>query len=235
MSFIAQNATRIARALFEIVIRKNWPLMSGRVLRVAKMLEQRIWDSQHPLRQFGTLGQEVLWKLEDKKLTLDRLREMESKEIGVFIHNQRSGPIVKRNAYEFPVLEIDASIQPITRTVLRIRLSITPDYRWNEKIHGNSEPFWMWVEDPENNTTYHYESFTLNKKQVTRKEEQVSIVSIILIKILLMISLIKIEMWSSVLKYCIICCIAHLFDLWARVVQNVFVFLIWSDLVRLDD
>jgi len=173
MSFIAQNATRIARALFEIVLRKNWPLMSGRVLRVSKMLEQRIWDAQHPLRQLGTLAQDVLWKLEDKKLTLDRLREMESKEIGMFIHNQRSGPIVKRNACEFPVLEIDASIQPITRTVLRIRLSIMPDFRWNERIHGNSEPFWMWVEDPENNTTYHYESFTLNKKQVTRKEEQV--------------------------------------------------------------
>jgi activating signal cointegrator complex subunit 3 len=35
-SFIAQNSSRIARALFEIVLRKNWPLMSGRVLRVSK-------------------------------------------------------------------------------------------------------------------------------------------------------------------------------------------------------
>lgn len=35
-SFIVQNASRIARALFEIVLRKNWPLMSGRVLRVSK-------------------------------------------------------------------------------------------------------------------------------------------------------------------------------------------------------
>lgn len=35
-SFIVQNASRIARALFEIVLRKNWPLMTGRVLRVSK-------------------------------------------------------------------------------------------------------------------------------------------------------------------------------------------------------
>lgn len=96
-SFIVQNASRIARALFEIVLRKNWPLMSGRVLRVSKMIEQRVWDSQHPLRQFGTLGQDILCKLEDKKLSMERLREMESKEIGLLIHNQRSGPIVKRN------------------------------------------------------------------------------------------------------------------------------------------
>ena len=178
-SFIVQNATRIARALFEIVLRKNLPLMSGRVLRVSKMIEQRVWDSQHPLRQFQTLGQDILTKLEDRKLSLERLVEMDSKDIGLIIHNQRAGPIVKRNACEFPSLVVDATIQPITRTVLRVRLSIRPDYRWNDRVHGISpEPFWMWVEDPENNTTYHYESFSLNKKQVIRAEEQVMVFTI---------------------------------------------------------
>nr|CAH0109762.1 unnamed protein product [Daphnia galeata] len=178
-SFIAQNASRIARALFEIVLRKNWPLMSGRVLRVSNMIEQRVWDSQHPLRQFGTLGQDIILKLEEKKLSLERLREMDSKEIGFMIQNQRSGPIVKRNASEFPYLDVEATVQPITRTVLRIRLIIRPDFRWNDRIHGlSSEPFWMWVEDPENNTTYHYESISLSKRQVTRKEEQVIVFTI---------------------------------------------------------
>ena len=60
---------------------------------------------------------------------------------------------------EFPHVELDASVQPITRTVLRIRLTIRPEFRWNDRVHGTAmEPFWMWVEDPENNTTYHYES-----------------------------------------------------------------------------
>lgn len=121
------------------------------------MIERRVWDSQHPLRQFATLGQDIYSKLEDKKLTLDRLREMESKEIGLLIHNQKSGPLVKRNTHEFPHLEVDAVVQPITRTVLRIKLTIKPDYRWNERVHGMmTEPFWLWVEDPENNTIYHY-------------------------------------------------------------------------------
>lgn len=111
------------------------------------MIEQRVWDSQHPLRQFGTLGQDIIIKLEEKKLSLERLREMDSKEIGFMIQNQRSGPIVKRNASEFPYLDVEATVQPITRTVLRIRLIIRPDFRWNDRIHGlSSEPFWMWVE-----------------------------------------------------------------------------------------
>ena len=149
------------------------------------MIEQRVWDSQHPLRQFATLGQDILMKLEEKNsfgktlLPLERLREMDSKEIGLMIRNQRSGPIVKRNASEFPHIEVDATVQPITRTVLRIRLCIRPDFRWTDRIHGlSSEPFWMWVEDPENNTTYHYESISLSKKQVTRKEEQVIVFTI---------------------------------------------------------
>lgn len=178
-SFIAQNAGRICRALFEIVLRKHWPLMSGRVLRVCKMIEQRCWDGQHPLRQFGTLAFDVLSKLEERKLSLDRLREMESAEIGQLIRNSRSGPAVKRNASEFPNIEVDASVQPITRTVLRIRLTLKPDFRWNDRVHGtSSEPFWLWVEDPENNTTYHYEQLAIGKRQVQRREEQTLVFTI---------------------------------------------------------
>lgn len=96
-SFIVQNAQRIARAFFEIVLRKNMPLMSGRVLRVCKMIESRVWPTQHPLRQMATLGQDVLHKLEDRKLSLDRLHEMDSKVRSVsrlleFLHFSLTAP-----------------------------------------------------------------------------------------------------------------------------------------------
>ena len=57
-------------------------------------------------------------------------------------------------------------LQPITRTVLRVRLTVTPNFRWNDRVHGGTEPFWMWVEDPENNHIYHHEYFLISKKQV---------------------------------------------------------------------
>ena len=59
-----------------------------------------------------------------------------------------------------------AYLQPITRTVLRVRLTVTPNFRWNDRVHGGTEPFWMWVEDPENNHIYHHEYFLVSKKQV---------------------------------------------------------------------
>lgn len=77
-----QNAVRIARALFDIVLRKNNPIMAGRILTFSKMLEQQQWDFETPMRQFHILGPEIIQKLEDKKLCVDKLREMDVKEIG---------------------------------------------------------------------------------------------------------------------------------------------------------
>jgi activating signal cointegrator complex subunit 3 len=77
-----QNAVRIARALFDIVLRKNNPIMAGRALELSKMFEQQQWDFCTPLRQFRTLGAEVIRKIEDCSLTVDVLREMDVKEIG---------------------------------------------------------------------------------------------------------------------------------------------------------
>ena len=77
------------------------------------------------------------------------------------------GPKVKQCAMQIPCLELEAIIQPITRTVLRVRITITPNFNWNDRIHGtNAEPFWIWVEDPENNHIYHSEYFMLHKKHV---------------------------------------------------------------------
>lgn len=77
-----QNAVRIARALFDIVLRKNNPIMAGRTLALSKMFEQQQWDFYTPMRQFRALGAEVIRKIEDCNLNVDKLREMDVKEIG---------------------------------------------------------------------------------------------------------------------------------------------------------
>ena len=52
------------------------------------------------------------------------------------------------------------------------RLTIDPKFRWNDRLHGSSEPFWIWVEDPINNHIYHHELFLIAKKHVMAREAQ---------------------------------------------------------------
>lgn len=56
-------------------------------------------------------------------------------------------------------------IQPITRGIIRIMLEIGCDFLWSDKYHGQAEPFWIWIEDGENEYIYHSEYFILTKRQ----------------------------------------------------------------------
>ena len=57
--------------------------MSSRVLKLCKSVDRRLWPINTPLRQFGTrLSGDVLRKIEDAELTIERMRDMSPREIG---------------------------------------------------------------------------------------------------------------------------------------------------------
>ena len=180
MSYVNQNVVRLIRALFEIVLKRSWAILSSRLLRLAKTIEQRMWDTTNPLWQFSQyINVEILQKLDAKQLTPDRLLEMDPKDIGIMIHNVRLGKEIKAYASYIPNLKIDTQLQPITRTVLRIKLTITAAFKWSDKIHGaTSQQFWIWIEDPDTDNIYHAEYFIITKKQVKLEEPQTIIFTI---------------------------------------------------------
>uniref|UniRef100_UPI00358EF322 activating signal cointegrator 1 complex subunit 3 isoform X2 n=1 Tax=Myxine glutinosa TaxID=7769 RepID=UPI00358EF322 len=173
LSYIAQNSARIVRALFEMALRQHHPTLTEKLLTLSKCLEKRLWPFSHPLRQFSELPPNVLNRLEEHKLTVDRLRDMSKDEIGHLIRHVSMGEKVRQASLYFPTIILEAVVQPITRTVLRVRVSITPDFCWTDRLHGSvGEPWWIWVEDPASDHMYHYESILLLKKQVLTKEPQ---------------------------------------------------------------
>lgn len=179
LSYITQNAVRIIRALFTIELHRNNALLAGRLLMMSKMFERQMWDFQTPLRQFNRIPFDLVEKIENSGLSISALRDMDAKEIGDMIRNQRSGTFIAKCAQEFPMIELDATLHPITRTVLRIRIFIRPDFRWNDAVHGKfAEPFWIWIEDPESNYVYHSEYFQLTRRQAFSKEAQELVVTI---------------------------------------------------------
>lgn len=45
-----------------------------------------------------------------------------------------------------------------------MELTITPDFQWDEKIHGRSEAFWVLVEDVDSEIILYHEYFLLKSK-----------------------------------------------------------------------
>ncbi|OWM65237.1 hypothetical protein CDL15_Pgr008827 [Punica granatum] len=90
---------------------------------------------------------QILWKLEEKNADLDRLVDMEEKDIGALIRYGPGGRLVKQYLGYFPSLQLSATVSPITRTVLK---------------------------DSENDHIYHSELFTLTKKMARGEPQKLS-------------------------------------------------------------
>jgi pre-mRNA-splicing helicase BRR2 len=59
---------------------------------------------------------------------------------------------------------LQAQVQPITRSLLRIDLSIVPDFRWDEKIHSSAETFLILVEDVDGEIILFSDTFILRQR-----------------------------------------------------------------------
>lgn len=164
-NYVAQNAPRLARALFEICLRFGWSSAAELCLSVSKCFEHRLWPDQHPLWQFDSvLKYELIRKLEERHFDLEQLRDMSPSDIGAALRHPAAGPQIAAAVSAFPTLGIEANLHPITRTVLRIQLTLTPEFSWRDNIHGAALRWLVWVEDSDNEKIYHSEMWTLTKK-----------------------------------------------------------------------
>ncbi|KAL0006651.1 hypothetical protein SO802_008153 [Lithocarpus litseifolius] len=166
MVFITQSAGRLMRALFEIVLKRGWAQLAEKALNLCKMVNRRMWSVQTPLRQFHGIPNDILMKLEKKDLAWDRYYDLSSQEIGELIRIPKMGRTLHKFIHQFPKLNLAAHVQPITRTVLRVELTITPDFQWEDKVHGYVEPFWVIVEDNDGEYILHHEYFMLKKQYI---------------------------------------------------------------------
>lgn len=75
MAYVSQNIGRIARALYEISLKRGWALLSGRLLNICKSIEKQVWHFQSPMRQFeAQLKYDIVSKIEEKSLTIEKVK-----------------------------------------------------------------------------------------------------------------------------------------------------------------
>lgn len=164
MVFIQQSAGRIMRAMYEICLKRGWAIPARAALDLCKMVEKRMWGSMTPLRQFRGVPAEVIRKAEGKQFPWYRYFDLTPPEIGELIGIQNAGKLVHRLVHNFPKLHLQAQVQPITRSLLRIDLSITPDFRWDANIHGTTEQFVIMVEDVDGEIVLFHDNFVLRQR-----------------------------------------------------------------------
>ena len=166
-AYVAQNAARICRALFMIALNRRWGHQCLVLLSLCKSIEKQIWPFQHPFYQFD-LPTPILKNLDEKSniSSIESLRDMEPAEIGQLVHNQKMGNTISKLLDNFPTLTVETEIAPLNRDVLRVHLYLTADFRWNDRHHGTSESYWIWVENSETSEIYHHEYFILSRKKL---------------------------------------------------------------------
>ncbi|GAN05971.1 pre-mRNA splicing factor [Mucor ambiguus] len=173
MVYVTQSAGRIIRAMFEICLKRGWAQLTKKALNLCKMVEKRMWLPMSPLRQFKAMPQDIVRRLERKEFPWERYFDLNPQELGELIGQPKAGRTLHKFVHQFPKLDLQAHVQPVTRSLLKVELTITPDFQWDEKVHGLAEAFWILVEDVDGEHILHHDYFVL-KQRYAEEEHLVS-------------------------------------------------------------
>jgi pre-mRNA-splicing helicase BRR2 len=159
------------RALFEVALKRGWAALATKTLTLCKMVERRIWSSQSPLRQFSSIPEVIIRKLEkNSDILWDRYYDLKPQDLGEMVKIPKMGKTLHKYVHLFPKVELSAHIQPITRSMIKIDLTISPDFEFDVTVHESALLFWIVVEDGDGEKILHYEPFILRATHA--KEDQ---------------------------------------------------------------
>ena len=169
-NYVAQNSARICRALFLIGINRRWGNFSKVMLDICKSIEKRLWSFDHPLCQFD-LPESIMRQIRSKNPSMEYLLDLEPQELGELVHNNKMGTKLYKLLSRFPRIESEAEIFPIAQNVMRIHVSLTPNFKWDYEIHGTAQFFWVFVEESDKSQILHFEKFILHRRQLDEPHE----------------------------------------------------------------
>ncbi|KAL8970766.1 MAG: hypothetical protein Q9197_003639 [Variospora fuerteventurae] len=161
--YVTQSAGRILRAIFEICLKKGWASVAKTALDLCKMAEKRMWPTMTPLRQFPACPREVVTKAEKMDVPWSSYFDLDPPRMGELLGMPKAGKTVCGLVQKFPRIEVQAQVQPVTRSMLRVELTITPNFEWDESVHGNAENFWILVEDCDGEDILFHDQFLLRR------------------------------------------------------------------------
>ncbi|KAI3970006.1 hypothetical protein MKW92_022713, partial [Papaver armeniacum] len=147
-----------SKPTFHNCFKKRMAQVAEKALNLCKLVGKQMWNVQTPLRQFHGIPK--------RNFSWERYHDLSSQEIEKFTGQPQLGKLLHKYIHQFPKLNLATHIQPITRTVLRVELTITPDFMWEDRVHGYVEPFWVIAEDNDGEFILHHKYFMLKKQYI---------------------------------------------------------------------
>ena len=162
--YVTQSAGRILRAMFEIALKRGWSAVAKDALDLCKMAEKRMWPTMTPLRQFPECSSDIIKKAERIDVPWSSYFDLDPPRMGELLGMPRQGRQVCNMAAKFPRLDLQAQCPPVTRSMLRVELTITPNFEWDDELHGRAENWWIIVEDCDGEEILFHDQFLLRKE-----------------------------------------------------------------------
>lgn len=138
-NYIASNAARVSRAIFEMCLHTNQAGTAIKMCRIAKSIDNQFWWFQTPLRYFDReIGDGAIKALESRHHggrtmnygTLDsalELLEMTPEEVGQICRSKKAfGQKIQRLIEFIPHPVVSCRVLPVTQHVLRFRWKLFP-------------------------------------------------------------------------------------------------------------
>ena len=92
------------------------------------------------------MKEETVYRLDQYSVSMDDLYEKKLEEAGRYISPSYQDEMYKLLSH-VPYLDVQVDYQPITRTILKVMLTINADFNWNDRWNGTNEPFWIIVDN----------------------------------------------------------------------------------------
>lgn len=157
-NYVAQNASRVCRALFEICLKKNSARKAEKFLQLAKCIDQKIWWDQNPMLQLPNVPMDVVGEIERRHLDVYQACADPDKF-------NLSAKVTKWvTALPFIDISDDVRVQPYGGNMLKLTFSLCPLFpEWKDHAFaGKTLSSWIWVEDATTGYIYHSEYFVVH-------------------------------------------------------------------------
>ncbi|KAF2863346.1 Sec63-domain-containing protein [Piedraia hortae CBS 480.64] len=170
--YVTQSAGRILRALFEIALKAGWAGVAKTALEMCKTAEKRMWPTMSPLRQFPSCSAEIIKKAERIDVPWSAYFDLDPPRMGELLGMPRQGRQVCGLVAKFPRVELSAQVQPVTRSVVRVELTLVPRFEWDDELHGRAEGWWIIVEDCDGEKILFHDRFLLRKEYAVSENNE---------------------------------------------------------------